>query len=324
MDPITVTIPQILHNTRLDKALAALCPELTRTRLKALILEQQVHSAGEMITDPAQKVCEGQQINIKIPPAKEDTPEPQDIPLDIIYEDKDLIVINKPAGMVVHPAPGNFDQTLVNALLFHCEGELSGIGGVKRPGIVHRLDKDTSGLLLVAKNDITHQGLAKQLERRSLGRTYYAIVWGMPKPLQGSIEGNIGRHPHHRQKMALLKHGGRSACTHYHVEKVFGSLATLVKCQLQTGRTHQIRVHMASIGHPVIGDTIYGRMPRGTPQPIKDKLQVFGTTKHRHALHAYELHFVHPKEKSPQSFSCPIPADMQDLIQFLEDFIKTK
>ncbi|MEN8236351.1 MAG: RluA family pseudouridine synthase [Pseudomonadota bacterium] len=316
----TIIIPQELDLTRLDKALTTLCPELTRTRIKNLILEGHVSTKNQPTLDPAKKVHTDQTIHLEIPEVEEGVLEPQDIPLNIVYEDADIIIINKPAGMVVHPAPGNPDNTLVNALLFHCGQELSGIGGIRRPGIVHRLDKETSGLLVVAKNDNAHQNLSEQLANRSLGREYEALVWGIPKPLAGVIEGNIGRHPRSRQKMTVLPHSGKPARTHYAVKQIFGMHAARVKCKLETGRTHQIRVHMASIGHSVIGDQVYGRLPRTAPLELKRVAAEFGSTKNRHALHAAELHLMHPIQNNEMHFQAKSPADMTKLISLLEEF----
>lgn len=318
---ITVTIPLELDQMRLDKALAALCPELTRTRIKNLILEGHVSIENQPTTrDPAKKVQAEQTIHVEIPAVQEGIPKPQNIPLNIVYEDTDIIIINKPAGMVVHPAPGNPDNTLVNALLFHCGDDLSGIGGVRRPGIVHRLDKETSGLLVAAKNDAAHQNLSQQLAERTLGRKYEALVWGVPKPLKGVIEGNIGRHPRHRQKMALLTQRGKPARTHYTVAQIFGMHAARVECKLETGRTHQIRVHMASIGHSVIGDQVYGKLPRTTPVELKTAASEFGATKNRHALHAAELSLIHPTQNKEMGFFAKTPEDMGCLSQIFEEF----
>ncbi len=315
-----VIIPATLDQMRLDKALTELCPDLTRTRIKNLILAGHVMLENTINKDPAKKVHTDQTIQFEIPEIQEGIPKPQNIPLNIVYEDADIIVINKPAGMVVHPAPGNADGTLVNALLFHCGQELSGIGGVRRPGIVHRLDKETTGLLVVAKNDIAHQRLSEQLVDRSLGREYQAIVWGVPRPLEGTIEGNIGRHPRHRQKMTILSHSGKPARTHYNVEQHFGMHAAFVRCKLESGRTHQIRVHMASIGCSVIGDQIYGRYPRTTPSELKQAEKEFGATKNRHALHAAELHLIHPIQNKKMNFQAPLPSDMKKLTDLLESF----
>jgi len=253
---------------------------------------------------------------IMIEAAVDALPIAQDIPLDIIYEDQDVIVINKAAGMVVHPAPGNYEQTLVNALLAHCEGSLSGISGVKRPGIVHRLDKGTSGLLVAAKHDKAHQGLSAQFAKRDLKRHYYALIWGVLNPQEGLIEGNIGRSPHNRQKMALLKHGGKEARTHYKTIKIFGRIASLLECQLETGRTHQIRVHLASQGHGIICDPQYGRTPKGLMNIIKALYDINGEST-RPFLHAYCLNFIHPVTQQEMKFKCEMPKDFRDAVDIL-------
>ena len=253
------------------------------------------------------KVILGQTFTLTLPQIQPSSICPQNIALDIIYEDDDLIVINKPAGMVVHPGAGNFSDTLVNALLAHCKDSLSGIGGIERPGIVHRIDKETSGLLVVAKNDETHQDLSKQFSIHSIDRVYQAIVYGFP-PVSGTIRGNIGRSSHDRQKMAIVEKGGKPAITHYKVIKpLFAGKACLIECRLETGRTHQIRVHLTSIGHPLVGDKTYGNAPKGTPEILK----LFP----RQALHAGELGFIHPKSGKKLNFSTPLPDDMMLLIQ---------
>ena len=249
---------------RLDRMLATALPDHSRTRIKGLIENGQLTSAGKTITDPSYRVKSGEEFTLNIPAAEPAIPQPEAINLEVVHEDADLIVIDKPAGLVVHPAPGNIGGTLVNALLAHCGESLSGIGGVKRPGIVHRLDKETSGLIVVAKNDRTHIDLSEQFAARTIDRAYQALVWGIPRPLTGNIEGNIGRNRHNRKKMAIVPSGGKHAKTGYKVVKRFGDFATLVECRLATGRTHQIRVHMAHIGHPVIGDTTYGGGISGT------------------------------------------------------------
>ncbi len=301
------------QGTRLDKFLARTLPDFSRTRLSALIQEGHVKIKGTSTHDPSFKVKEGHIIEITIPPSVEATPTPQDIPLDVVYEDQDVIVINKPAGMVVHPAPGNLTGTLVNALLNHCGKSLSGINGVKRPGIVHRLDKETSGLLVAAKNDIAHHALARQLASREMRRVYHAIVWGRLLPPTGTIEGAIARDPRNRQRMAL-RQGGKSARTHYTVLKTFDTVASLVECRLETGRTHQIRVHLTAKGHPLIGDAVYGRAPRAVPVFLKTYLQEHWP-KGRQALHAKELSFVHPRTHEKLHFAVDLPKDIRDLIE---------
>ena len=244
---------------RLDKLLAGALADLSRSRIKALVLAGGLVAGGETITDPSYRVKPGQRFALTVPEPVPATPVGQDIALTVVYEDADLIVIDKPAGLVVHPAAGNHDRTLVNALIAHCGASLSGIGGVLRPGIVHRLDKDTSGLIVAAKNDVAHSSLAAQFADRSLTRVYRALVWGLPSPPVGEIEGAIGRSPRNRKKMAVMTRSGKPALTRYRLIEAFGAAASLVECRLATGRTHQIRVHMTHRGHPVIGDALYGR-----------------------------------------------------------------
>ncbi|MBM3486412.1 MAG: RluA family pseudouridine synthase, partial [Alphaproteobacteria bacterium] len=243
---------------RLDRFLARALPDLTRTRVKALIEDGRVAEGGTTIREPSRRVKPGEAFALDLPPAAEPVPQGEAIALDIVYEDDDLLVLDKPAGLVVHPAPGNPAGTLVNALIAHCGAGLSGIGGVRRPGIVHRLDKDTSGLMVVAKTDRAHQGLAGQFKAHSLARAYLAVVWGLPAPPTGTIEGAIGRDPRDRKRMAVVAgERGKPALTRYRVLRRLGP-AALVECRLATGRTHQIRVHLAERGHPVVGDPLYG------------------------------------------------------------------
>ncbi|MBN9344216.1 MAG: hypothetical protein BGO76_08615 [Caedibacter sp. 38-128] len=305
---------------RLDRVLAQKCSDLSRTRIKNLIEQHKILVEGKMCL-PSSKVKENDEIIITIEPLVEALPKPQSIPLDVIYEDQDIIVINKPAGMVVHPAPGNYDQTLVNALLAHCEGSLSGISGVKRPGIVHRLDKGTSGLLVAAKHDKAHQGLVSQFANRDLKRQYFAIVWGRINPLEGLIEGNIGRSPRNRQKMALLREGGKEARTFYNTIEIFGRFASLVECQLETGRTHQIRVHLASEGHGIIGDPLYGRSPKGYAG-IVQKMKELTEQNTRPLLHAYCLTFIHPMTQQEMQLKCELPADFKEAMTFLKQNVE--
>ena len=278
---------------RLDKVLADALGELSRSRIQALIAQGRVYLDGEVVTDAAAKVRTGDAWEVRVPPLAPAAPQAIAIPLDVVFEDDHLIVVDKPAGMVVHPAAGHVNDTLVNALLHHCHGSLSGIGGVTRPGIVHRLDKDTSGLMVAAKSDSTHQELAKQFADHSIERSYLATVWGRPLSRAGTIEGQIGRSPQNRKKMAVLPSGGKFARTHYRVLESVDDLISLVECRLETGRTHQIRVHMTSIGHSVVGDPVYGsarKLPAATPEVIRHELaDVKGQI-----LHATRLGFTHP------------------------------
>jgi 23S rRNA pseudouridine1911/1915/1917 synthase len=305
--------------TRLDKWLSVRLPDLSRTRVKSLIEGGCVTSSGSTIADASQRVKSGQAFAVAIPPDAPAEPEPQDIPLTVVYEDDDLIVIDKPAGLVVHPAPGNPDATLVNALLAHCGSSLSGIGGVRRPGIVHRIDKDTSGLLVVAKNDAAHHGLSRQFAEHSLERAYQAVVWGRPSPTQGEIEGNIGRCPTDRKRMAIVSGGGKTALTRYRLLASYANGAvSLVECRLATGRTHQIRVHLTALGHPLVGDTLYGRVGsrRTGALPIEARRTVASFP--RQALHAYLLGFLHPTKGGRMRFESGIPFDISTLLKFLE------
>jgi 23S rRNA pseudouridine1911/1915/1917 synthase len=294
---------------RLDKALAE-ASGLSRERVKALIGEGAVTVAEAVVTQPSGKAPEGAEFAIAVPPAVEAEAQAQDIPLSIIFEDEHLIVIDKPAGLVVHPAAGNPDGTLVNALLHHCAGKLSGIGGVARPGIVHRIDKDTSGLLVVAKHDAAHEGLARQFADHSIERAYLAVVNGHPTPREGTIRAKIGRSDVNRKKMAVLPdtaRRGKEAATHYKTLRSMEDCA-LVECRLETGRTHQVRVHLASIGHALLGDPVYGRAnPR-----LRMVLKSLGF--HRQALHAAVLGFVHPVTGDRLRFESGLPTDIRELI----------
>ncbi len=305
--------------SRLDKWLAGRLPELSRSRIKALIEGGRVSADGATIADPSHRVKSGQTYRIDVPPDVPAEPQPQAIALDVVYEDDDLIVIDKPAGLVVHPAAGNPDHTLVNALLAHCGDSLAGIGGVRRPGIVHRLDKDTSGLMVAAKTDAAHRSLSAQFAAHSLERAYHALVWGVPNPRQGEIEGNIGRNPHNRKTMAVVKGGGKSALTRYKVLKAYaGGVVSLVECRLATGRTHQIRVHMTSFGHPLVGDLSYGRARPKRTAALPPEAQKRLTTFPRQALHAYLLGFTHPTKGHSLTFNRGMPPDINELVEFLD------
>ena len=306
---LTIEAPADLVGERLDRALAAAAPELSRARLQKLIADGRVSLNGVVLDDVSAKAAAGLYL-VEIPPPIPAEPEPQDIPLVVLYEDADLIVLDKPAGMAVHPAPGTLDRTLVNALLHHCRGQLSGIGGVARPGIVHRLDKDTSGVMVAAKTDAAHAGLSALFARHDIDRLYIALTRGAPRPARGVIDRRIGRSPHDRKKMAVLTSGGRTAVTEYDVETAFGPpdrpLAAQVACRLQTGRTHQIRVHLASKGAPCLGDPLYGS---GAPAAaVREAVTESGLA--RQALHAAVLGFVHPVTGERLRFESPLPPDM--------------
>jgi 23S rRNA pseudouridine1911/1915/1917 synthase len=296
---------------RLDRALAAAVPTLSRERLKTLIRTGAVESAGKALRDPATKVRGDESFRVAVPEPEPAHNEPQDIPLTIVFEDEHLLVVDKPAGLVVHPAAGNLDGTLVNALLHHCGGSLSGIGGVARPGIVHRIDKDTSGLLVVAKTDVAHEALARQFAAHSIDRRYLAIVSGVPRSNGGKVDAPLARSATNRKKIAIVEGSrGKRAVTHWSRLNVLKD-AALVECRLETGRTHQVRVHMASIGHPLLGDPVYGRSGKTHGKLLKE-LQF-----RRQALHAAELGFTHPVTKHRLSFSSPMPPDMQELFNAL-------
>jgi len=313
---------------RLDRFLAFSLPELSRARLQALIANGAVTRGSqattpETIRDGNFRVKQGEIYEVAIPPPAPARPQGQDIPLSVVYEDKELIVIDKPAGLVVHPAAGNPDGTLVNALIAHCGAELSGVGGVARPGIVHRLDKDTSGLLIAAKTERAMTSLAKQFANHTIERAYHAVVWGSPRLGDGIIEGAIGRNPFDRKRMAVLRGSGKPARTRYRVIERFGDpkrpFASLIECRLETGRTHQIRVHLTHLGHPLIGDPSYGRA-RQTPRP-KDTAEVVAYEAAgdfpRQALHAWLLGFHHPGLDKPMRFERDWPADFADLVKAL-------
>ncbi|SRR5690554_2469646 len=303
-------IEGVLEGTaRLDKALAD-ASGLSRERIKALIAEGRVSVAGRAVSQASAKAAAGAAFRIEVPEAVPAEAMAQDIPLVVVFEDEHLIVVDKPAGMVVHPAAGNPDRTLVNALLHHCRGQLSGIGGVARPGIVHRIDKDTSGLLVVAKSDAAHEGLARQFAAHDLERAYLAVCNGHPVPASGTIAERIGRSDANRKKMAVLAKDssrGKHAVTHYKVVQALKGCA-LLECRLETGRTHQVRVHLSSIGHALLGDPLYGR-----PNPqVRELLKQLGFQ--RQALHAAVLGFVHPITGGQMRFTSDLPPDMKELI----------
>src|SRR5262252_955507 len=325
----TATISAVEAGQRLDRALAAHVRDLSRSRLKALILAGRVAISGRTIFDPGHRVNAGDEITVTVPAAEPAEPRPENIPLAIVYEDADIIVIDKPRGLVVHPAAGNWTGTLVNALIAHCGASLSGVGGVKRPGIVHRLDKDTTGLLVVAKNDHAHRALAAQFADHGrsgpLQRGYLAFVWGVPERPRGTIDKPLGRHPRARERMAV-RPGGRAAVTHYEVLERFDGtdgrpVASLLDCRLETGRTHQIRVHLASIGHPLLGDDTYGAGYRTKvallPGPARKALQGLG----RQALHAYLLDVEHPVTGQHLVHRSALPPDLNLLRRALRGTI---
>jgi 23S rRNA pseudouridine1911/1915/1917 synthase len=301
---ISVLLDDAQAGWRLDRALAVAVPTMSRERLKALISSGHVRGPAGLARDPAMKTTGGSAFDIDIPEARPAHNIAQDIALSIIFEDEHLLIVDKPAGLVVHPAAGNYDGTLVNALLHHCAGRLSGIGGVARPGIVHRIDKDTSGLLVVAKTDPAHEGLSAQFARHSIDRRYKAIVAGIPT--SGSVDAPLARSPHDRKKVAIQARGKR-AVTHYTLITALKKDAALIECRLETGRTHQVRVHMASIGHSLLGDPVYGRS-RPHHRAILQKLDF-----KRQALHAAELGFVHPVSSETLHFESEMPDDMQQL-----------
>ena len=315
--PTLVSVAPDMAGWRLDRALAGLIPTLSRERLKALISSGQVtqslgqNGGGGLARDPAAKVSAGAGYVVTIPAPIVAHNVPQDIPLSIVFEDDHVLVVDKPAGMVVHPAAGNFDGTLVNALLHHCAGRLSGIGGVARPGIVHRIDKDTSGLLVVAKTDRAHTGLAAQFAKHSINRRYQAIVSGRPLHLNGTVDAPLARSATNRKKIAIVADGrGKRAVTHWSLITPLKD-AALVECRLETGRTHQVRVHMASIGHPLLGDPVYGRA-RPSHKAILEELGFA-----RQALHAAILGFIHPISSETLTFHSETPDDMQRLFRKL-------
>ncbi|MBV1901605.1 MAG: RluA family pseudouridine synthase [Kordiimonadaceae bacterium] len=309
--------------TRLDKLLADAMPDVSRSRLKALIKEGHVTCDGNTVTSPSKSVKSDENYTVTTPEPEDPVPSAEAIPLDVIFEDEHLIVVNKPAGMVVHPAPGSPTGTLVNALLHHCEGSLSGIGGVKRPGIVHRIDKETSGLLVVAKHDKAHNGLAVQFADHSIERKYTAVCKGHPNPASNRILGNIARHPVDRKRMAVAETAGKWAATHYKIITAYNQgsapLACEIECQLETGRTHQVRVHMAHIGHPLVGDPVYNKnnkLGSSIKGPVRAAMQAFS----RQALHARSLGFIHPISGKPFKFKSELPYDIAELLNALEPY----
>jgi 23S rRNA pseudouridine1911/1915/1917 synthase len=310
---LTVVIGPDAAGERLDKALAAQLPTLSRARVQALMAAGAIWLDGCAVHDVSGKARAGQAYSVCVPPPEPATPQAQDIALTVLFEDADLIVVDKPAGMAAHPAPGSSDHTLVNALLYHCAGSLSGIGGVMRPGIVHRLDKNTSGVMVAAKTDAAHQGLSALFAAHDIERAYLALTRGAPDPSKGTISTQIARSNSDRKKMAVVRQGGREAITHYRVERTFGPqlkpLASRVLCRLETGRTHQIRVHLASKGAPCLGDPVYGSGPPALA--VREAMARVGLA--RQALHAAVLGFVHPITLAPLRFETAPPQDMAQL-----------
>ncbi|MBI3699527.1 MAG: RluA family pseudouridine synthase [Afipia sp.] len=313
-----ITVAGDEGSQRLDRVLAVRSPDLSRSRLKALILAGQVSVGANIVRDPAFTVRAGDTIAIDVPPAAEPEPQGENIPLDIVYEDADIIVLNKPKGLVVHPGAGHETGTLVNALIAHCGDSLSGIGGVKRPGIVHRLDKDTTGLMVVAKNDRAHQSLSAQFADHGrtgeMRRGYMAFAWGVPNWQRGTVNEPIDRHPYSRDKMAV-RQGGREAVTHWETVEAFNGndgkpVASLIACQLETGRTHQIRVHLAHIGHPLMGDDVYGSGFKTKAAHLGGKAQTALAELGRQALHAYLLALEHPATGEILRWEAPLPEDL--------------
>ncbi|MEQ1899809.1 MAG: RluA family pseudouridine synthase [Devosia sp.] len=317
-----------LAGARFDAALAKAFPAFSRSRIKALILTGAAAINGETVSEPNARLREGDLLTLSAPPPEEAEPEPENIPLDVLYEDDALIVVNKPVGMVVHPAPGSTHGTLVNALLFHCGASLAGIGGVKRPGVVHRLDKDTSGVMVAAKTDHAHAHLAAQFADHGrngpLHRAYLAFAWGATEQARGTVDAPLGRDPNNRLKQAVRK-DGREAITHYAVESRHGGEGwdiTRIRCELETGRTHQIRVHMAHIGHPIVADPLYASgfatKSNRLPEPLKSLVNGLG----RQALHAAELGFEHPETGEEMLFAAQLPPDLEQISEALRAFDK--
>lgn len=295
-------VPEKSSGLRIDKFLTESCPDYTRSFLQKLLKSELVEVNGKPVKS-SYKTAAGDTVTFEVPEAVEAEITAQEMPLDILYEDEDVILINKPKGMVVHPAAGHYEGTLVNGLMHHCREQLSGINGVMRPGIVHRIDMDTTGVLIVCKNDLAHNSIAEQLKVHSITRKYYAVVFGSLKDDEGTIHAPIGRHPNDRKKMSINSKNGKDAVTHYKVLERFHGY-TLVECRLETGRTHQIRVHMASIGHPLLGDQVYG--------PAKQPFRLQGQT-----LHAGVFGFLHPRTGEYMEFSAPLPKYFEELLEKL-------
>jgi 23S rRNA pseudouridine1911/1915/1917 synthase len=317
-DSFTTVAGTSAMGQRVDRFLADAIGTISRSRIKSLIEQGQLRRDGALLDEPAEQVRPGATYILDLPAPLPAVPQPQCIPFTILHEDADLIVLDKPAGLVVHPAPGNHDGTLVNALLAHCGDSLSGIGGERRPGIVHRLDKDTTGVMVVAKTELASAALTAAFAARDIDRAYLALAWGLPSPLEGEIEGAIGRDQRDRKRMAVVSRGGRSALTRYRTERAWQAAASLLECRLSTGRTHQIRVHLASRGNPIVGDPVYLRrvpaVARTLPEPARQRLLDFP----RQALHAARLGFAHPRTGQPLDFATALPTDMARLIDCLD------
>lgn len=314
----TLTVDAESKGQRIDSYLADQIPAISRSKAKWLIEAGHVQGDAGPVQSPSLKCKEGMVFTVELPEAEPVDLKAVPMDLDIVFEDAHMLVINKPAGLTVHPAPGHQEDTLVNALLAHCGDQLSAIGDVARPGIVHRLDKDTSGLMVVAKTDRAHRYLAAQLADRSLSRTYHALVWGVPVPPFGTVDAPIARSPRNRKKMAVVE-GGRDAVTHY---RLIGNYAEgrigRVECRLETGRTHQIRVHMAHIDHPLVGDPVYGGSRKNWIRALSEEAQDAIKALNRQALHAVKIGFIHPESEEEMTFECAIPADLQRVIQLVK------
>jgi 23S rRNA pseudouridine1911/1915/1917 synthase len=312
------TVPPEEAGKRIDAWLAEALRTISRSRVKTLIEEHRLRRDGILVTAPAEPARAGATYSFDIPDPVPARPQPQDIPFDILFEDQDMIVLDKPVGLVVHPAPGNLDGTLVNALLAHCGPGFTGIGAEKRPGIVHRLDKDTSGVMVVAKTQLANDALTAAFAARDLDRAYQALVWGLPATATGEIEGEIGRDKRDRKRMAVVGHGGKYALTRYRTLKAWGTSVALLECRLATGRTHQIRVHLSHVGHPVVGDPVYLRRIPAAAKAVRANVRGLLLDFPRQALHAARLGFKHPRTGEMLSFETPIPRDMRTLLNALD------
>jgi 23S rRNA pseudouridine1911/1915/1917 synthase len=323
VETVSVTAGPEVAGQRADRFLAEAIGSLSRSRVKALIAAGEASRDDRPLKDASEAVRPGSRYTLRIPPAAPALPLPENIPLTVLYEDAELIVLDKPAGLVVHPAPGNQEGTLVNALLAHAGEELPGIGGERRPGIVHRLDKDTSGVMVVAKTERAHRALSEAFAARDLDREYLALAWGLPEPPAGEIEGAIGRHPADRKRMAVLEgreaeRRGKPALTRYVTERAWGAACALLRCRLATGRTHQIRVHLAHAGHPLVGDPVYLRRTPGAARLLRPAQREALLAFPRQALHAATLGFRHPVSGRALSFSTPLPPDFALLLKVLD------